>query len=144
VVTARGILAASATAVGPFFLAAAITVVAMACPVPAAADTGSTVLSNFGIGNNGPVSSAIAQFATGLCPLLVKPGATAAKNAVSGQGQLASQIAGGVAELAIKSQCPAFMTSLANGDLSVLSNAASIFGLSTSTTTSNPLAIPGI
>ncbi|CAN5294744.1 hypothetical protein BH09ACT8_BH09ACT8_21140 [soil metagenome] len=99
------------------------------------ADNGtSTLLSDIGIGGNGAVSQAIAQIGISLCPLLVQPGSQLASTATtaSGQGgQLGSQLAGGVAGLVIQSQCPNFMTSLANGDFSVLTNAASMLGMAT-------------
>jgi hypothetical protein len=142
VVSARAIGDATAGAVGPFCLAGALTVTFLAWPAPAHADPGSTLLNDIGIGNNGPISTAIAQVGTSLCPLLVKPGSTLASDALSSQGQLASQIAGGVATMAIQSQCPQFMTSLSNGDFSVLQNAASMLGMSTPS--SNPLSIPGV
>ncbi|HEX5143226.1 MAG TPA: hypothetical protein VFW21_05100 [Mycobacterium sp.] len=141
-VSARAIGDATAGAVGPFCLAGALTVTFLAWPAPAHADPSSTLLNDIGIGNNGPVSTAIAQVGTSLCPLLVKPGSTLASDALSSKGQLASQIAGGVATMAIQSQCPSFMTSLSNGDFSVLQNAASIFGMSNPS--ANPLSIPGV
>lgn len=138
----------------PLCAAAIVAAAAMAWPASASADTDSVLLNSIGIGNNGPVSTVIAQIGTGMCPMLVKPGSTLAGNMVSDKGQLASQIAGGLAGLAIQTQCPAFMTRLANGDLSVLTNAASMLGLSDSTTTnplsiaglttSNPIALPGL
>lgn len=92
-----------------------------------------TLLNDFGIGNNGAISQAIAQIGTSICPLLVQPGSQLASTATtaSGQGALGSQLAGGVAGLAVQTQCPNFMTSLANGDFSVLSNAASMMGMTT-------------
>ena len=103
-------------------------------PAPAHADPETTTLLNdVGIGNNSAISQAIAQVATSLCPLLVQPGSQLASTATtaSGNGGLGSQIAGGVAGFAIQTQCPNFMTSLANGDFSVLTNAASMMGMAT-------------
>ncbi|MCV7227843.1 hypothetical protein [Mycolicibacterium komossense] len=107
---------------------------ATALPASANADNGtSTLLSDIGIGGNGAVSQAIAQIGISICPLLVQPGSQLASTATTagGHGGLGSQLAGGVAGLAIQSQCPNFMTSLANGDFSVLTNAASMLGMAT-------------
>lgn len=128
---------------------------AIAVSAPVNADPGTaTVLNEIGIGNNGAISQVIAQFATSLCPMLVQPGSQLASTATtaSGNGGLGSQIAGGVAGIAIQTQCPNFMTSLANGDFTVLSNAASMMGIANSganplsaigTTGANPLSAIG-
>jgi hypothetical protein len=142
VLTARAVLAASATAVGPFCLAAAITAVAMVWPAPARADDGSGLLSDFGIGNNGPVSTAIGQLASGLCPFLAQPGGTATGDAVS-SSQVAAQVLGGASVQDISPQCATLVTSLANGDIAALINAPSMFGQSPAATTT-PLSIPGL
>jgi hypothetical protein len=131
----------------------------IAVPAPAHADPEtSQLLNDVGIGNGGAISQAIAQFATSLCPLLVQPGSQVVSTATSatGNGGLGSQLAGGVAGLVIQSQCPSFMTSLANGDFTVLTNAASMMGMATpganplssmtGAATSNPLGgftVPG-
>jgi hypothetical protein len=115
--------------------------VAFTMPAPARADAGDGgLLNDAGIGNNGAISQIIAQFATSLCPMLVQPGSQVVSTATtaSGHGGLGSQLAGGVAGLAIQSQCPNFMTSLANGDFTVLSNAASMLGMATPS--ANPLS----
>jgi hypothetical protein len=77
------------------------------------------VLNGVGIGNNGPVSSAIAQVGQSICPMLVKPGSSFASTAaqVSGHGGLAPPIAGFLVGMAIQSQCPSWMTSVANGNM---------------------------
>jgi hypothetical protein len=142
VVSMCAVVNAGVKAVGPLCVAGALTANLLAWPAPAEADPGATLLNDFGIGNNGPISAAIAQVAVAICPMLVKPGSSLAQNAVSDKGQLASTIAGGVAGLAIQTQCPQFMTSLANGDFSVLSNAASMLGMSAPA--ANPLSLPGI
>jgi hypothetical protein len=106
----------------------------IAVPAPAHADPETTTLLNdVGIGKNSTISQAIAQVATSLCPLLVQPGSQVVSTATTatGNGGLGSQLAGGVAGLVIQSQCPSFMTSLANGDFSVLTNAASMMGMAT-------------
>lgn len=142
-VSAGGLVDAAATAVGPLCLAAALTATLLAWPAPAHADEASpTLLNDIGIGNNGAISAAIAEVGTSICPLLVQPGSSIAENAMSSKGQLASTIAGGVAGFAIQTQCPSFMTSLANGDFSVLSNAGTMLGLAAPESTS--LSIPGV
>ena len=142
-VTARGVLSAAATATGPFCLAGAITAIAMAWPAPAGADTGSGLLSDFGIGNNGPVSTAVGQLASGFCPFLGES---------NSNGQVTAQIAAG-AEPTIDPECAAFMMSIANGDLTALVKAPSVFGQSPSAATplstsgvaaSDPTAVPGL
>jgi hypothetical protein len=142
-----------------FAAASALIGMTIAAPAPAHADPETTTLLNdVGIGNNSTISQAIAQVATSLCPLLVQPGSQVVSTATSatGNGGLGSQLAGGVAGLVIQSQCPNFMTSLANGDFSVLTNAASMMGMATpganplssitGAATSNPLGgftVPG-
>lgn len=152
-VNAVDLIAASAFVVRPVALAGAILAVAAALPAQARADVDpvSPVLNQIGIGNNGPLSTAIAQIGTSLCPLLVQPGSQLASNAVqaSGNGGLAPPIAGWVAGVAIQTQCPAFMTRLANGDFTVLSNAATMLGMAPNTVAPavpglNPLLPPGM
>jgi hypothetical protein len=156
VVTLRGVLAGSATAVGPFCLAGAIVAAAVAWSAPAHADPVTSPLIDFGIGNNGPVSTAIGQLASGFCPFLVTPGGTLGGDAVS-NAQVAAQVMGGAAVQDISPQCATFMTALANGDLTALLNAPSVFGqptpaatplsipgLAPSTPLTNPLAVPGV
>jgi len=131
----------TATAVRLLASVTAMMGVAISMPASAGADAGdSALLNDFGIGNNGAISQIIAQFATSLCPMLVKPGSQVVSTATtaSGHGGLGSQLAGGVAGLAIQTQCPNFMTSLANGDFTVLSNAASMMGMPTPA--ANPLS----
>jgi hypothetical protein len=147
------------SAVCLFASVSALIGVALTVPAPAHADPETTTLLNdVGIGNNSTISQAIAQVATSLCPLLVQPGSQVVSTATTatGNGGLGSQLAGGVAGLVIQSQCPNFMTSLANGDFSVLTNAASMMGMATpganplssitGAATSNPLGaftVPG-
>lgn len=128
----------------PLCVAGSLTAALLGSAVPANADTDATLLNDVGIGNNGAISTMIAQIGTEFCPMIAKQGGSMTKTATSDKGALVSQVAGGVADLAIQSQCPSFMTSLANGDFSVLSNAASMLGMTTPTsmTTSNPLAAP--
>jgi hypothetical protein len=101
-------------------------------------DSGSSVLNGVGIGNNGPVSTAIAGVGQSICPMLVQPGSTLASMAtkVSGHDGLAPTIAGWVATMVIQSQCPGWMTSLANGQMPA--------GLDTLTHVAGPaLGLPG-
>jgi hypothetical protein len=140
-VGAVDVIAASALVLRPVVVSVAIVVAAVTWSTPAQADpiddSITSVLSTVGIGNNGPVSSAIAQIAVSLCPLLVQPGSQFASTATqaSGNGGLAAPIAGFVAGQVIQSQCPAFMTALANGQLP--------FPLTGGSTPAMPFGIPG-
>jgi hypothetical protein len=82
-------------------------------------DSGTSALNGIGIGNNGPVSTTLAGIGQSICPMLVKPGATLASTMteMSGHNGLAPTIAGFVASTAIQTQCPSWMTSLANGEM---------------------------
>ena len=95
------------------------TFVAVAAwPAPAHADTAgvSSLLNSTGI------SQLIEQIGQQICPMLVKPGSSLVSNATtaSGHGGLASQVTGFVAEQAIRSQCPAVMAELGNGNFGPL------------------------
>jgi hypothetical protein len=121
-------------ATGVRLLASAAAMIGVSIPlaVTASADPGDgSLLSDLAIGSGGAMSQLIAQFATSLCPMLGQPGSQLVSTGAtaSGRGGLGSQLAGGVAGLAIQTQCPSFMTSLANGDFSVLKNAASMLGM---------------
>jgi len=135
------VIAASALVLRPVVVSVAIVVAAVTWSTPAHADpiddSITSVLSTVGIGNNGPISSAIAEIAVSLCPLLVQPGSQFASTATqaSGNGGLAPPIAGFVAGQVIQSQCPAFMTALANGQLP--------FPLTGGSTAASPFGIPG-
>jgi hypothetical protein len=115
---------ASSTAVlRPVIVTAAVFFVALAS-IPAAhadsaGDAMAPVLNSAGIGNNGPVSSAIAQMGQSICPMLVKPGGSLASNAaeISGHGGLMPPMAGFLTSMAIQTQCPGWMTSVANGNM---------------------------
>jgi hypothetical protein len=124
-VNAVDVIAASVVVIRPLCISAALIAAAVWWPAPSHADDGSSgsVLNSVGIGNNGAISSAIAQVGSSICPMLVQPGSSFASSAAqaSGNGGLAAPIAGWVVGQAIQSQCPAFMTKLANGDLSDLS-----------------------
>ncbi|MDT5336336.1 MAG: hypothetical protein QOD90_1841 [Mycobacterium sp.] len=116
-----------------------------------ATDSGTSALNGVGIGNNGPVSTAIAGAGQSICPMLVQPGSQLATMAaqVSGQSGLAPTIAGWVATMVIQTQCPGWMTSLSNGQmpagLNTLTNVAGpALGLPSTTPGSQlPFALPG-
>jgi hypothetical protein len=99
-----------------------------------------SVLTSVGIGNNGPLSTAIAQVGQSICPLLVQPGSSVAANAIqaSGNGGLAPTIGGAVAGLVIQSQCPNAMTQLANGNFGPLMQ---LLGMANAAPT--PFGLPG-
>jgi hypothetical protein len=77
------------------------------------------VLNGVGTGNNSPVSGAIAQMGQSICPMLVKPGGSLASGAaqMTGHGGLEAPIAGFLAQMAIQSQCPGWINSVANGNM---------------------------
>ena len=155
-VNAVDVIAASAVVLRPLLVSAALIAATVLWPTRAHADSGDSgsVLNNVGIGNNGPISSAIAEVGTSICPMLVQPGSNFASSAaqMSGNGGLAAPIAGWVVGAAIQSQCPAFMTKLANGDLSDLSMltgggapAPGPFGLpGANPLLPSPLGLPGV
>ena len=108
------IVAGSATVLRPLIVSLGIIGAAMAWSPSAKADIAGDALGAIGIGNNGPVSSAIAEVGTSICPMLVQPGGKMASNltAASGNGGIAPPVAGFVTQMAIQSQCPAFMTAI--------------------------------
>lgn len=136
------VVARSTTVLRPVMVTAAVFTVALAA-VPAAhadsvGDAMAPVLNGVGIGNNGPVSSTIAQMGQSICPMLVKPGGSLASNAaqISGHGGLAPPMAGFLASMAIQAECPGFMTSVANGNMPFPIPGAGGPGL--------PLGLPGM
>lgn len=84
-----------------------------------AGDATAPALNGVGIGNNGPVSGVIAQMGQSICPMLVKPGGSLASGAaqMSGHGGLEAPMAGFLAQMAIQSQCPGWINSVANGNM---------------------------
>lgn len=82
-------------------------------------DSLNDTLTAIGLGDNGALSTAIADAGRELCPKLVKPGSSLAVTASQLQGNsgLAPEIAGMVTGLAIQLQCPALMASIARGEL---------------------------
>jgi len=117
------VVAVSTRAVRPVIVTLAVFAAAMGVSPHAHADgvgdAMAPVLNSAGIGNNGPVSGAIAQVGQSICPMLVKPGSGLASGAaqISGNGGLAPPLAGFLVGMAIQSQCPSFMTSVANGNM---------------------------
>jgi hypothetical protein len=113
----------SATALRPVIVTVAVFAAALGASAHAHADSVgdamAPVLNTAGIGNNGPVSGTIAQVGQSICPMLVKPGSGLASSAaqISGNGGLAPPLAGFLVGMAIQSQCPSFMTSVANGNM---------------------------
>jgi hypothetical protein len=89
---------------------------ALLVAVPAQADSG---VSSDG---SGSISTTIEQFGQSICPSLVKPGSSLATTLSEMQGNtgLTPTLTGMLAGLAIQTQCPAVMTQLSKGDLSVL------------------------
>lgn len=117
------LMAVPTTALRPVIVTLAVVAAAVGSTPAAHADSigdaMAPVLNSAGIGNNGPISSAIAQVGQSICPMLVKPGNSFASSAaqVSGHGGLAPPLAGFLVGMAIQSQCPSFMTSVANGNM---------------------------
>jgi hypothetical protein len=110
---------AAASVFRPMLVSAGIVIAAVASPPPAHADPLNNTFNNVGIGNNGPVSTALAGIGQSICPMLVQPGATFASVAaqMAGNNGLTPTIAGWITSMAIQSECPGVMTSLANGNV---------------------------
>jgi hypothetical protein len=113
-------------------------------------DSGTSALNGIGIGNNGPISTTLAGIGQSICPMLVKPGATLASTMteMSGHNGLAPTIAGFVASTAIQTQCPSWMTSLANGEMpaglqALTSIAGPALGLPGASSSPLPFGLPG-
>ena len=115
------VLDAAALIFRPVVVTLGIAAAAVMWPAHAHADpttdSTTTVLNGVGIGNNGPVSTAIAGAGQSICPMLAQPGGEMATIAaqMSGQNGLAPTIAGWIATMVIQSQCPGWVTSLSNG-----------------------------
>jgi hypothetical protein len=113
----------TASVLRPFIVTVAVLTAAMASSTPAHADPGldpaGSALDDIGGAGGNPISDAIAQMGQSICPMLVQPGSSLASSAaqVSGHGGAAPPIAGFLAGMAIRAQCPSFMTSVANGDV---------------------------
>ncbi|MHA3018647.1 hypothetical protein ACXPWS_00055 [Mycobacterium sp. BMJ-28] len=133
-----------ATVLRPVLVAVAILIAAMWWSVPrAAADPVTTVLNDVGVGNNGPISSMIAQVGEMFCPLLAKAGSNFASGSYNANGNaLGGAVAGGVTNLVIQNQCPSWINDLANGHVpGVLTGATSALNPMQSVTgaATNPL-----
>jgi len=117
------------TVLSPVVVSAAAIFAAAAWPAPAHADPVDNSVTNplntAGGITTGPIKTAIEDFGKTLCPMLVKPGATLATDASQAQGNagLTPAIAGVATGMAIQMECPAFMTSLANGQMPALMQA---------------------
>lgn len=87
---------------------------------PAQADSAGDGKGTDGSGS-GAISSAIEEFGQSLCPKLVKPGSELATtiSQIQGNTGLTPTLTGMVTGLAIQLECPALMTQVANGDLSL-------------------------
>jgi hypothetical protein len=107
----------------PLVITAGIVTAGAVSTAPAQADPPpgqiTSMLNGAGFGNNGQMNNALAGVGQSICPMLVQPGANLAQMAaqLSGSTGLPSNIAGMVASMAIQSQCPGFMSSLANGQM---------------------------
>lgn len=113
----------------PVVVTLVIAAAAAMWPAPAHADglgeprgsvaSGGSPLSGGVIGGNGALSTTIAGIGQSFCPMLVQPGGKLVSMAtqLSGHDGVAPTIAGFVARAAIQSQCPSWMTSLANGEM---------------------------
>lgn len=103
---------------------AAVGASTLVSAVPAQADPNNSGSNNPGASDagHGSISQTIDEFGQSLCPKLVKPGSDLATAVSEMQGNtgLGPTLTGMVTGFAIQMQCPAFMTSLANGDLSKL------------------------
>ena len=114
--------------------------VAMVWPATAGADPAGG--SNASPPNTDSIGSAISEFGQSICPKLVKPGSDLATTLSQMQGNtgLTPTIAGMATGLAIQMECPAFMTSVANGKLPL--SGPQLPG--TSPAAGSPLALPGL
>jgi hypothetical protein len=117
------VVAVSGSVLRPIIVTATVFSAVLASIPAAHADSAggaiAPVLNGVGIGNNGPVSGTIAQMGQSICPMLVKPGGSLVSSAaqMSGHGGLEAPMAGFLAQMAIQSQCPGWMTSVANGNM---------------------------
>jgi hypothetical protein len=109
-------------------------------------DSMAPVLNGAGIGNNGPVSGAISQMGQSICPMLVKPGGSLASTAaqMTGHGGFEAPMAGFLAQMAIQSQCPGWINSMANGNMPFPLPGAGGPGLPFGLPGSPPSLLPGI
>lgn len=101
------------TAAVPVLVFAGLLSAAMMGSGPAGADSPGS-----GSGND-PIHDAVEEFGQSLCPKLVKPGSdlATAVSEIQGNSGLTPTVTGMITGLAIQLECPAFMTSVANGKL---------------------------
>jgi hypothetical protein len=117
------VINAAAAVLRPLVITVCVITAAATWPAPAHADPlGDSItnaVNNIGVGNNGPVSTAIAGAGQSICPMLVQPGATFASvtSQTAGNTGLSPAIAGFVTSMAIQMECPGVMTSIANGNV---------------------------
>ncbi|HUO40967.1 MAG TPA: DUF732 domain-containing protein [Mycobacterium sp.] len=117
------VISAAAMVLRPLVVSLSIITAAATWSPPGHADPADDSITNAlneaGIGNNGSVSTAIAEIGQKICPMLVRPGATLASAAseVAGHTGLSPAIAGFVTSMAIQMECPGVMTSLADGNV---------------------------
>jgi Protein of unknown function (DUF732) len=117
------VINAAAAVLRPLLVSAGIITAAATWSAPARADplpdSITNTLNKVGVGDNGPVSTAIATIGQSICPMLVQPGATFASVAsqMAGNTGLSPAIAGFVTSMAIQMECPGIMNSIANGNL---------------------------
>ena len=117
------VISVASVVIRPLVVALGIIAAAAMWPAPARADgvgdAVTTTLNSVGIGNNGPISTAIAGIGQSICPMLVQPGAKLATimTQMGGGNGLPPDLVGWVATMAIQTQCPGVMTSLANGNM---------------------------
>ncbi|WP_301147292.1 DUF732 domain-containing protein [Mycobacterium simiae] len=93
---------------------------AVAATVPALAMTlGLSAVGLAGPAHADPPTGSLTAIGQSICPMLVKPGATLASIAsqLSGSSGLPPGIVSMVAGMAIQSQCPGMIASLANGQM---------------------------
>lgn len=101
----------------PAIVTAGLVLMVMVGSVPARADAPNGSADSGG--NGGPLHDAVEDFGQSLCPKLVKPGSdlATAVSEMQGNSGLAPTMTGMIAGLAIQLECPAFMSSVADGRL---------------------------
>ena len=103
----------------PVLVFAGSALAALVGPAPAVADSSNGSTNSGDSSNGSQIHDAVEEFGQSLCPKLVKPGSDLAKAVSEMQGNSgpAPTVTGMIAGLAIQLECPAFMTSVANGEL---------------------------
>lgn len=123
----------------------ALVLVMAAFPAEAGADAADGSSAG-GSSANGPISEAIDDFGQSLCPQLVKPASdlATAVSEIQGNSGLTPAMTGMVTGIAVQLECPAFMTSLANGKLPATSPVATAQQSGGSHAGAPLLQIPGL